>query len=186
MSSVRFVLGAEADIATGDEVRAAVNDGTEAIGGMLKRGFNKDVGQRLRPIASQSVAAANGTGVTGTFVLDMGSPSPGCVWALSEVIVTGATDREAPAGAVASLWIGNPPYQVSPTTILGTPPLGNLVRPAVALPAVFLLAGEDWPVHDGDNLFAIVYSLTTAVTVVSAVATVKQVNASALSIDMLR
>jgi hypothetical protein len=124
-------------------------------------------------------------GATGTFVLNFGEPAPGTLWWLIEVVVTGATDREAPVGAVTSLYTGPPARQVA-NTIQDAPMLGQLVRPAVALPAVFSFQEKTMPVKDGEELFAIVYSPTTAVTVLSAVATVMQIDARAVSINFLQ
>jgi hypothetical protein len=175
-------LNAEADIASGDEVRDAIGAARDSI---LSRFPSKDRGNRLRPIASGNLANAAGVGQTGTVVLDLGSPAPGCVWGILEVIVTGATDREAPTGAVSALYAGAPARQQSATTIVDSPPLGTLVRPAIALPSVHAFSGEAWWVKDTENLFVIVYSLTTAITVVSAVATVDELNASAVTLDRL-
>jgi len=173
---VQLVAGAEADIATGDEVRKAVKGGTDSI---LNRLPSNRRGVRLRPIASANLPVA----ATGTFVLDLGAPQADTVWMVQEVIATAADDRTAPASAVAALYCGAPARQVSPTTIADTPPLGALVRPALALPAVFTFNGELWPVKDGEHLFVIVYSTVTAVAVVAAVATVMQLDSSAVSLD---
>jgi hypothetical protein len=101
------------------------------------------------------------------------------------VVVTGKDDREAPSGAVAALYAGSVARQATPTTVTDIPLLNNLVRPGLALPAVFTFSGEAWWVKDTEDLSVIVYSATTAITVVSAVATVAELNASAVSLNRL-
>lgn len=168
MADVKFVLNASADIASGDEVRAAVKSGvTDILAGLP----NKDQGDRLRPPASLNVNPA----ATGTYLLDFGSPNNGDLWWLVEVVVTVGDDRTAPVGTLAALYCGFPPIPGS------APPLGNLIRPAIAVPATFQFSGEAWPVKENENLFAVIYAPTTAVSTLSGVATVMAVDASAVS-----
>lgn len=171
-----LVLGGTLDIATPGEVKGIVDTGIDRLmGGKVRKNF-------VRPIASHNVTPA----ATGTFAMDLGSPNAGLQWNLSEVLVTGATDREAPAGAVAALYMGSPPYMPTPTTVIGTPSLGQLLRPALALPAVFVFGGhEPVVVKDGWHLIVIIYSPTTAMTVMSAVASVSEIRASAVAMNML-
>jgi hypothetical protein len=171
-------LGAEFDFATKDEVDTVVGEGVDRI---LKRIPSRDRGIRKRPIDSKSFAA-----LVGTWVLDLGSPAAGCIWWLLEVVVTGADDRTPVTGAVASLYCGPPALQQANGTIINQPSLGQLIRPAVALPALHAFSGEQFPIHDGENLTAIVYSPTNALTTISAVATVMELNASAVTLNLLR
>lgn len=179
MANVSFILGAEADLASGDEVRSAVKAGNDLL---LSRLNTRHHGNRRRIPASINNA---GAGATGTWVLDFGNPQGGSLWWAVEVVVTAADDRTAPAGAVAALYCGAPPRQLTATTIVDTPPLGSLIRPGLALPATFTFAKESFPIKDGENLFVIVYSPTTALTVASAVATVTEVNASSVSANVI-
>lgn len=183
MALVRFALNAEADIASGAEVQA-VRDDVAGVKSMLTRDLNTDRATRQRPMNSVAVAVAAGTGITGSFIIDLGSPPPGRVWGLLEVIVTGKDEAEAPTGAVASLWAGVPGRQVG-ATVADLPTLGSLIRPALAVPSVFTFSGEAWWVKDQENLFVLVRSASTAVTNLSAVATVAELKSSAVSIDLL-
>ena len=181
MSSVKFLIGAEADIVSGGEMRDAVEAGTSRILDSLPR--DKDRGVRLRPTGSTNInPPAIGNAVI-TFAPH--TPAPGTLWWLVEVVVTGADDRTAIAGAVAALYCGSPARQLSNAAITDVPLLGSLVRPAQALPAVFAFGGEAFPVKEGEELFVIVYSPTNAITLLSAVATVMQVNSSAVSVNRL-
>lgn len=173
MSNIQFVLGASADIASSDEVRSAVKDGTDTIMGRLSASARWKGNRRRIPASVNNPVAA-----TGTWVLDFGSPQGNYMWWLVDVVVTAADDRTAPVGALATLYSGNPARQATSTTVADMPLLGQLVRPGTALPALFTFHKETWPVHDGENLFSVVYSATTALTVVSAVATVMELDAS--------
>lgn len=164
-----LLLGSEIDIASGDEVRAAAQDTKDGILSFLASPPAR--ANRRRIPASYGVSAA----ATGTWVIDFGSPQGGYLWYLVEVVLTGNDDRTAIAGSFGTLYIGTPARQLTNTTIIDTPLLGSLVRPGVALPTAFTFSGEQFPVHDGENLFAIIYSPTTAVANVSGVATVMEV-----------
>ena len=176
MALVRFAMNAEADIASSDEVRAAVDEGTSSI---LRRLPSRDRGNRRRIPASANVSPA----ATGTVVLNFGAPAAGLVWWLCEVIVTAADDRTVPPSAVASLYCGAPTRQLTGTTVIDTPPLGALVRPAVAVPAVFAFQTEQWLVHSLEELFVVYYSTVTAISVASAVATVMELPSSAVQLN---
>lgn len=184
MPLVRFALNAEADIASSAEVAQLASDVTD-VKHLLTRDINTDRAIRQRPIGSVAVANAAGVGITGSFVIDLGSPPAGRVWGLLEVVVTGKDEAEAPSGAVASLWAGATPRQATASTITDLPTLASLIRPALALPATFTFSGEAWWVKDQENLFVVVRSTTTAVTNLSAVATVAELKSSAVSIDLL-
>lgn len=168
MASVRFVLNTEADIATSAEVKDAVDTGVASI---LERLPSKDRGNRIRQPASLNISPA----ATGTYLLDFGSPKNGDLWWMVEVVVTAGDDRTAPAGSVAALYCGAPPIPGQ------SPPLGTLVRPAQALPALFAFSGEAFPIHDGESLYTVIYAPTTAASLLSGVATVMAVDASAVS-----
>lgn len=173
-----FALGARFNFATPDEVERIVNTGNE---GLFQRiHMNRRTNYR-RLIGSHNTASS-----TGTFAISLGKPAGGMQWNLCEIIVTGATDREAPAGAVAAVYCGGEPYMPTPTTVFQTPPLGQLVRPALALPAVFQFgAREPWPIKEGETLSIIIYSATTAMTSMSAVATVSEVNSASFAMNVL-
>lgn len=170
---IAFQLGAEADIASPGEVQASVDAG---VGRILERLPSPDRGARMRPATSVNLAVP----ATGTFVLNLGEPSPGCLWWLWEVVVTAADDRTALVGGVAALYCGIPALQSGLAAIGYTPPLGQLIRPAVAIPGTHQFA-EPWPVKSGEALTAIVYSPTTAISVLTATATVMQIDDRAVS-----
>jgi hypothetical protein len=175
MAEIRLTMGGLVDVASGDEVRTAVDSGVERILGRLP---DKDRGIRRRIPASDSANA------TGTFVLDFGAPGTGWLWWVQEVVVTGADDRTALANSVAALYCGSPPTHRTPTTIDAAPNLGTLIRPGQALPALFPFSGEAFPIHERENLFAVVY-LGTAALFVSGVATVVEIPASAVLMDRM-
>ena len=177
MAHADIILGGAIEVATRDEVREEVDRGVNDLLGRLP---NRHLGNRRRLPASYSVV---GAASTGTWVLDFGSPQNDYIWWLVEVVITGKDDREAPASAVSSLYAGSPARQLTNNTIVDTPPLGAIVRPAVAVPSVFTFSKEAFPVKDGENLMAIVYSLTTTMTVISGVATVMEVPASAVVLN---
>ena len=178
MAELRIALGAAFDVASSSEVQASVDGGVDKI---LARMPDADHGLRLRPASSININPA----ATGTFVIDLGRPAPGTIWWVLEVIVTAADDHTAPAGTISAVYCGISARQVG-ATLQDTPPLGQLVRPAIAVPSVHAFSGEAWPVKDTENLSVIVYAPTTALATASAVATVMQLNASAVSINRLR
>lgn len=175
MANVRFALNAEADIASSDEVRTAVREGTDSI---LNRLPTRNRAYRRRIPRSYNLIAA-----TGNFVLDFGGPASGFMWWLVEIIVTAQDHAAAPAGAVAAVYCGAVANQQSPTAISGRPTLGDLVRPAIALPAVFTFQRESFPVHDGEDLSVIIDSATTGLFIMSAVATVMELPDSAVMLN---
>lgn len=173
-----FALGARFNFATPDEVERIVNTGNE---GLFQR-----IHMNRRTNFRRLIGSHNAGGATGTFAIDLGSPNAGLQWNLSEIIVTGATDREAPAGAVAAVYVGTQARMLTATTTTDLPALGQLCRPAVALPAVFQFgAREPWPVKDGEYLTIVIYSLTTAMSSMSATATVSEVNSSAVAMNVM-
>lgn len=101
MSEVQFTLGAVADIATGSEVRSAVQSGTDTILTRLDRD-TRHHGNRIRIPQSYSPNPA----ATGSWVLDFGSPSGGDLWWIVEVLVTAADDRTTPGGTVTATATG--------------------------------------------------------------------------------
>ena len=173
---MRFALnfGTEVDLATPSEVEASVDKG---VGQILERLPSGERGARLRPTSSVNVTPA----ATGTFILDMGKPAPGTLWWLWEVVVTAADDHTALAGGLAALYCGLPGLQSGVASINYSPALGQLVRPAIAIPGSHQFSGEPWPVKDGENLTVVVYSPTTVVSVLSATATVMQIDDRAVS-----
>lgn len=178
MSLIRLNIGTEIDIASGPEVAALQDTVTSGLDRLSAR-----IPQAVRANRRRLPASANlATPATGTFVLDFGRPTGGNLWWVGEVIVTAADDRTAPAGTVAALYAGNPPGQQG-AALFGMPALGSLVRPAIAVPAVFSFQENSVAVHDGENLFVVVYSPTTVMSVLSAVATVQEQNASAVSLN---
>lgn len=172
---VAFSLGATADIASAGEVSADGDRTRSKLDGWFG-GLNRHKGNRRRLPMSVNGAA------TGTYVLDFGSPNGGNLWWLVEVVITAADDRTAPAGTIAALYAGAPSRQVG-AGVIDTPPLGALIRPAIAVPAVFTFAHEAFPIQDGENLFAVVYAPTTAVSVLSGVATIMELSSSAVSLN---
>jgi len=149
-----MVLGGELDIATTDEVRDIVGSATDSILSKIPRG--KRLPDRRR-IPASAIAVA-GT----TTVLDFGGPQASHVWAVIDVVVTGADDRTAVAATTAAIYIGDPV----------TAMLGMLLRPAQAVPSFFSFAKE-YPLHFGENLFMNVYGAGTG-QVLSGVATIYQ------------
>jgi hypothetical protein len=176
--NVTFALGAEADLVSGDELRSGLRDTENSI---LSKMPPRWKGNRMRipQSANAGVAAA-----TGTWVLDFGSPSGGDLWWVIEVVVTGPDDRTAVAGAFATLYAGAPPGQ-NGNALAGFPAIGGLIRPGIAVPGFFPFSRDAFAVKDGENLFAVVYSPTTPILSVSAVATVVAINASAVSYDRI-
>ena len=175
MVSVQFGVNGAIDIATGDEVKGYVDSGIDRVLGRIPP---PEQGIYLRPPASYNLA----TPTTGTFILDFGDPAPNTVWKIQEVVVTAADDRTAPAGALAALYCGPAGRQSGLAAVQDLPSLGQLVRPAIAVPGVFQFGSPNgWTVHFGQSLTVVYYSPTTPVSVISAVATVVQYTASAVS-----
>jgi hypothetical protein len=85
-------LGGVLDIASGKEL-AGVHDSLKgSLDNILGRLPSKSRGIRRRPTGSAQAGAA------GSYVIDLGSPSPDKIWWVIECLVTGVDDRTAPAG----------------------------------------------------------------------------------------
>lgn len=181
MALVRFALNAEADLASGDEVAQVRADVAECKDSILRRFPSVHRATRKRIPTSVQIQAPP---KVGTWVLDFGSPPSGKVWMLVEVIVMADDDNLAPAGAKASLWIGNPGANNN-NAVTGLPAWGAVARPATAVPATFVFGGEKYPVHDGENLFAVLYSVATAINIPHGVATVTEFDDDAVLLGRL-
>jgi hypothetical protein len=167
MAEVRIALGGVFDAATAGEVQQSVDRGVDRI---LSRIPSKDRAVRRYP--SNSV----NPGANGTYFIDLYSPPAGKIWWINEVVVTGNDDRTAVAGTTAALYRGEIPIPGA------SPVLGNLIRPAIAVPGVFVFSGEKYPIQDGDHLFVAVY-LGAAQVSLSATAQVAELDSSAVMVD---
>lgn len=86
MAIVKLAVGAELDLATGDELK----DATDTILGR----FDK----RAKPIYTTMVDSGTGNGVT-LIPLDLGSPPTGRMWNLRSITVVGADPFTPPTAA---------------------------------------------------------------------------------------
>lgn len=97
MAVVKLAVGAELDLATGDELK----DATDSILGR----FDK----RAKPIYSTMVDSATGNGVQ-LYPLDLGSPPTGRMWNLRSITVVGNDPFTPPSAATKfAVFFGDAP-----------------------------------------------------------------------------
>lgn len=139
MAEFRVAGGLMVDIASGAEVRDGTDRLVDAITGTAEK----------KPIYQTRFAAAvtPGAGAT-TTILRLGRPPTGRVWNLVYLTLTGADDRTAVAGALAASYVGNP----------DAPSLHGLIDPGRAVPTSQNYGPEEIWIHDGEELFVIVYA----------------------------
>lgn len=106
MVAVRFALGAEADLASGDELKVMGED--------IKAHFDKAgrlVGEQ-RPIRRKAVGSLTSPG-TAPFVIELvpQGPSVGRLWEITQVIALGSDDHTALAGVTVSWYLSDPANQ---------------------------------------------------------------------------
>lgn len=134
-----IAIGGEIEVATADEVRGIVQESTDSITGMLR---SRGVKPLRRTIPTSARAVLNVP-----TVLDFGSPPSGSTWCLVDVVVTGADDRTLVANTTGALYVGDP------ANIM----LGNLLRPAQAIPGFWSFSKEVIFAHYNDSVFVVVY-----------------------------
>lgn len=96
MALVKLGVGAEVDIATGDELR----DSTASILGAVREDTEP------RPIYMSRSNVDIGDGVNG--IIDLGAPPVGSLWQLRLITLFGNDDHTVVAGMTAAMYLGNP------------------------------------------------------------------------------
>lgn len=163
MAHVDLMIGASADIVSGDELKAS----EERVIGALRRPAPRQAIRRRR-MASAVMPAA------GPLVLDLDGPPADSMWSLIHVVITGADDHTAVAGASAALYVGGEPPAINAGNVANwLPPLGDLLQPGIAVPGYWAFSKETVYAHFGDSVFVVVYG-AAAGTNLSAVARVHE------------
>lgn len=142
MSKVAFVLGAEADIASSEELDAGIG----RIEGLLQpRGKDRSI-RRIE--ADSTVMPA-----VGPALLNFGHAPANTLWVPLTILVTGGDDRTVVVGGQAAVYFGG--------EASFTPGLLSLLIPAstnTAIPYWQQIGGKDAIYgHYGDSLFVLVY-----------------------------
>lgn len=96
MALIKLGVGAEVDIATGDELR----ESTGSILGAIQ------ADNEPRPIYMSRSNVDIGDGVNG--LIDLGAPPVGSLWQLRLITLFGNDDHTVVAGLTAALYCGNP------------------------------------------------------------------------------
>jgi len=152
-----LAIGGEIEVATPGEVKDIVNGVGDSILSKMPR--------RVKPLRRR-IPTSDVMPAIGACTLNFGGPTSGYTWAIIDVVIVGGAsdiaDRTAVANALATLYVGDTESAM----------LGMLLRPGVAVPAVFPFAKEYF-VHFGESLFSRVYG-AAATTPLSGVATVYQ------------
>ena len=103
MVAVRFALGAEADVASGDEVNKAAD--------RITAHFDKwgRLQGEQRPIRRTAAGAATSPG-TAPFVIELvpQNPATGRLWEITQIIAVGSDDHTVLAGVTVSWYLGDP------------------------------------------------------------------------------
>jgi hypothetical protein len=160
VANVRFVLGAEADIATSDDVHGGFKDLRSDLVGSLSR--QKPI---MRPLA-KFITLGTGGGLTlgQTAILNLGRPNSGRTWKVTRVTVIGVDDHTAGVNLVAAIYIGDA-AQAS---------LTQVVQHGQTIPFTTVENDQAFVVHDREDLFvnftAVTNDSTTSTAVVTAVA----------------
>jgi hypothetical protein len=135
MAEARIALGAELDIASGNELdehfkslRADI-----AAGGKPKKIF--------RPLAKAATFSAAAAGELG--ILALGHPSAGRIWVVTRLCVMGADDATTVANVTAGLYVGD-------TT---APALTQCVLTGESVPFTSTQNEHAWIVHDREELY---------------------------------
>lgn len=137
MANARFVLGAEVDIASGDELAS----GVETL-----RGDIRGVGKPKRIMRPLSASTAGGfmpkiQGDVAQVVI--GRPSAGRIWVVTRLVVMGSDDNSALANLVGAVYIGD-------DSNVG---LTQCVRHGQAMPFTTTENEHAYIVHDRETLF---------------------------------
>lgn len=137
MANARFVLGAEVDIASGDELESAVSAIRSDIKGS---GKPKRI---MRPL-SASLTGAQVPAVLGTVAqLVIGRPAAGRIWVVTRLVVIGADDNSAMTNLVGAVYIGD-------DSNVG---LSQCVRHGTVMPFTTTENEHAYIVHDRETLF---------------------------------
>lgn len=183
MASALLAGGVEIELATTGEVKAIVDSGADRVlDGIGRNNPNRGIPRTLAASVSQVAAA------TGTFVLDFGMPQGNTIWWVGDIAVICEDVWTATAEAKAAVFIGTPPGHANGVLSTGQSVAKDqtMVRPGTAIPATFQFSERFIPVHQGESLYVVVKSTTTAVTLISASARVIQVDANAVASNTIR
>ncbi len=137
MAEARIALGAELDIASGQEL----NDGMESLRAEM-RGSAKPK-RIFRPLAKAGTFSAAAAGQLG--VLALGHPAAGRVWVITRLCVMGADSFTTVANVMASLAIGD----------AAAPSLTQTVLTGSAVPLTSTQNEHAWVVHDREELYVV-------------------------------
>lgn len=144
MAVVKLAVGAELDLATGDELK----DATDSILGRLDK--------RVKPIYTTMVDSATGDGVQ-LFPLDLGSPPVGRMWNLRSITVVGLDAFTAPSAAkFFAVYFGDAPAPG------GTLSLAQLKVANQPIPSTYASGSNALWVHSNENIIVATNAALTA------------------------
>lgn len=139
MALVRFVLGGEADLATGDELK-----GTEdRLGARIDKCVPRDQRPLWRGAVGAGTAAA-GTPLTVSLVPN--APAIGRLWNITQLIALGTDDHTAVANTTVSWYLSDP----------SNPDLSQVVFPAMAIPGEQHFSSKVIWAHYNEELFGVI------------------------------
>jgi hypothetical protein len=150
MAELQLTMGAMADVASGGEVR-------EAADGLFDR-FTAH-GRRGRGIFDRRVASTVMAAGDPYALLNFGHPPDGHLWELASLMLTGADDHTAVAGATPAFYVGAPP-----TPAGSTPSESELVIPATlggvvaSLPNYVTFGSRELVAMTSERCYVVIYS----------------------------
>jgi hypothetical protein len=137
VANARIALGAELDIASGDELKS----GLAAVRADMKGLSNNKPKRIMRPLSQAISGLAMNSGDVVQLVI--GRPSAGRVWVLTRITVLGDDDHSVKANALAAVYIGD-------DSNVG---LTQCVRYGTAIPFTTTENEHGYVVHDRETLF---------------------------------
>jgi hypothetical protein len=133
---VTIAAGAVLDIPTTEEVRQIVY------------GYFKALSPKEPRVARQK--GGDTMPASGVAVIDLGQPPAGCMWALTNIFLSGSDPTATVASAKAVIGAGLVPGRGTATTALD--PISMLAQ-ASAIPFADTFSRHEFPIYDNEHLF---------------------------------
>lgn len=137
MALIKLALGAEMDLATGDELADSTRSILEA---------QQAANQLYTPLPRIN---------SGTGVVLLGSPPNGRTWNIVSLLLLGTDDHTSVAGATVALYVGNP----------ANAPLSDCINPGQSVPMAVTFARHCHWVFPGETLYCNVTGTASLITV---------------------
>lgn len=137
MANARFVLGAEVDIASGDELAAGFKAMRSDMAGM---GKPKRI---MRPLSKSLVDGSLPTLLGQSVTIPVGRPSAGRIWIITRIGIIGSDDFSPLTNLVGAVYIGDET----------NPGLSQCVRHGTVMPFTTTENENAYVVHDRETLF---------------------------------